>query len=263
MGDIALAADVELDDLLEMAGFYFRDAMRQVDIEAFFSRHDVPLAEGSSKKTYATNTLASLPSKKALELILAFAKEKQEIALQDCVYQLQDKATPEITKITRLRVADLLGTGIHGQGVDPDAITAMFDLEPHTIDFIFTKRTKIDDLWQYATGPDPEWNAKMVFEFVGAMNCPSQRFLELLETTLDLIYRASEEQVKLAEDLSRILHHDGYEVTQTGDISGRATYSVVPVRRGVDGRPKNLIFASIGQNPGSDSQMRLTRNRRT
>ena len=180
MGDIALAADVELDDLLEMAGFYFRDAMRQVDIEAFFSRHDVPLAEGSSKKTYATNTLASLPSKKALVLILAFAKEKQEIALQDCVYQLQDKATPEITKITCLRVADLLGTGIHGQGVDPDAITAMFDLEPHTIDFIFTKRTKIDDLWQYATGPDPEWNAKMVFEFVGAMNCPSQRFLELL-----------------------------------------------------------------------------------
>ena len=244
-----MAADVELDDLLDMAGCYFGAAMRQVDIEAFFSRHDVPLAEGSSKKTYAKNTLASLPQKKALELILAFAKEKQEIALQDCVYQLQDKATPEITKITRLRVADLLGTGIHGQGVDPDAITAMFDLKPHSFDFIYTGRTKIDELWQYATGPDPEWNAKVVFEFVGAMNCPSQRFLELLETTLDPIYRASEEQVKLAEDLSRILHHDGYEVTQTGDISGRATYSVVPVRRGVDGRPKNLIFASIGQKP--------------
>jgi hypothetical protein len=65
-----VAADEEFDDLLELAGCRFRDAMRTVDIEAFFSKRDIPLAEGTSKKTVAQNTLASVLRTKALELVL-------------------------------------------------------------------------------------------------------------------------------------------------------------------------------------------------
>ena len=85
--------------------------------------------------------------------------------------------------------------------------------------------TKTEELRQCATGSDPEWKAKEVFEFIGAMDCPSRRFAELLESALEPKYRDPEEQAKLAKELSLILKYDGYEVAQTGEISGRATYS--------------------------------------
>ena len=242
-----MAADEELDDLLELAGCCFRDAMRAVDIEAFFSRRDIPLAEGTSKKTVAQNTLASLPPTKALALVLEFARERRDIGLQDQVYLLQDKDQPEISAITRDRVADRLGAGIHGQGIRPDVIEGLFDLSS-PVDF-FDGPTKIDDLRQHATGADPLWNAKEVFEIIGAITCPSRRFAQLIETALDPRFRDADDQAALAADLTRILQLDGYEVAQTGEVSGRATFSVRPVRRGVDGRPKNLIFASNGPKP--------------
>ena len=245
VGDIALAGDAELDNLLDMAGCCIGDAMRHVDILEFLSRRDIPLVEGSSERTVAQNTLESLPKKRALELVLEFANKIREIALQDRVYQLQDRDKPEITAITRERVADILDTGIHGQGVRPDVIARLFDLSS-LADVFDPDNTKTEELRQCATGSDPEWKAKEVFEFIGAMDCPSRRFAELLESALEPKYRDPEEQAK---ELSLILKYDGYEVAQTGESSGLATYSVVPVRRGVDGRSKNLIFASRGPKP--------------
>ena len=248
VGDIALTGDAELDDLLDMAGCCIGDAMSHVDILEFLSRRDIPFVEGSSERTVAQNTLESLPKKRALELVLEFANEIRDIALQDRVYQLQDRDKPEITAITRERVADILDTGIHGQGVRPDVIARLFDLSS-LADVFDPDNTKTEELRQCATGSDPEWRAKEVFEFIGAMDCPSRRFAELLESALEPKYREPEEQAKLAKELSLILKYDGYEVAQTGEISGLATYSVVPVRRGVNGRPKNLIFASRGPKP--------------
>lgn len=242
-----MAGDGELDDLFELAGCCFRDAMRAVDIEAFFSRRDIPLAEGTSKKTVAQNTLASLPPTKALALVLEFARERRDIGLQDRVYLLQDKDQTEISAVTRDRVADRLGAGIHGQGIRPDVIEELFDLSSPA-DF-FDGPTKIEELRQHATGAAPLWNAKEVFEFIGAITCPSRRFAQLIETVLDPRFRDADDQAALAADLTRILQLDGYEVAQTGEVSGRATFSVRPVRRGVDGRPKNLIFASNGPKP--------------
>jgi len=186
-----VAGDGELDDLFELAGYCFRDAMRAVDIEAFFSRRDIPLAEGTSKKTVAQNTLASLPPTKALALVLEFARERRDIGLQDRVYLLQDKDQPEISAITRDRVADRLGAGIHGQGIRPDVIEGLFDLSSPA-DF-FDGPTKIEELRQHATGADPLWNAKEVFEVIGAITCPSRRFAQLIETALDPRFRDADD----------------------------------------------------------------------
>lgn len=182
-GDLVMAPDGEMDDLFELAGGYFRDAMTTVEIGAFFSKRDIPVAEGSSKKTLARNTLASLPRAKALELVLEFAQERRDIDLQDRVYLLQDKDQPEISAITRDRVADRLGAGIHGQGIRPDVIEELFDLSSPA-DF-FEGRNKTEELRQHATGEAPLWSAKEVFEFIGAITCPSRRFAQLIETALD------------------------------------------------------------------------------
>jgi very-short-patch-repair endonuclease len=235
-----------LEDILEAAGCRFRDAMRGVDIDAYFTSRSVPLVEGDSKKMVARNTLASLPQRKALQLVLELAQQTKDIPLQDAVFRLQDEGQPDISVITRDRVADLLGTRMHGKGVRPEIIDALFDLSS-AADFFGP--SKGDDLRINATGPQPTWNARDVFELVGAMVCPTRRFALLVETTLDPRIRDADDQDALAIALSEILRIDGFEVARTGGISGRATYSVRPVRRGVEGRPKNLIFASIGPKP--------------
>jgi hypothetical protein len=239
--------DGELDNLFELAGCSFRDAMTTVEIEAFFSRRQVSMAEGTSKRTLAQNTLASLPRTEALELVLEFARERRDIGLEDRVYILLDKDQPEISAITRDRVADRLGVGIHGLGVRPDVIEDLFDLSS-TADFFYGP-SKIEELKQHATGAAPSWSAKDVFDVIGAITCPSRRFTQLIETALDPRFRDVDDQAALAADLDGILQLDGYEVVQTGEVSGRATFSVRPIRRGVDGRPKNLIFASKGPKP--------------
>ena len=59
-----------MKDILASAGAMFRDEMRQVDIEEFFDDRGITLAEGNSKATYASNTLASLSQDQASSLIL-------------------------------------------------------------------------------------------------------------------------------------------------------------------------------------------------
>lgn len=235
-----------LEDILEAAGCRFRDTMRMVDIDTFFTNRSVPLVDGDSKMTVARNTLASLPQQKALQLVLELAEQTKDIPLQDAVFRLQDEGQPEITAITRDRVADLLATRMHGEGVRPEIICALFDLNS-AVEFFGP--SKADELRIHATGPEPTWNARDVFEFVGAMVCPTRRFARLVESTLDPRIRDAEAQGTLAKALSEILLIDRYEVARTGEISGRATYTVRQVRRGVEGRPKNLIFASIGPKP--------------
>lgn len=235
-----------MEDILEAAGCRFRDTMRMVDIDTFFTNRSVPLVDGDSKRTVARNTLASLPQQKALQLVQELAEQTKDIPLQDAVFRLQDEGQPEITAITRDRIAYLLATRMHGEGVRPEIICALFDLSG-AADFFGP--SKVDELRIHATGSEPTWNARDVFEFVGATACPTRRFARLVESTLDPRIRDADAQGTLAIALSEILLIDGYEVAQTGEISGRATYTVRQVRRGVEGRPKNLIFASIGPKP--------------
>jgi hypothetical protein len=242
-----IQGDNLLEDILEAAGCRCRDTMRMVDIDTFFTNRSVPLVDGDSKRTVARNTLASLPQHKALNLVLELAENTKDIPLQDAVFRLQDEGQPEITAITRDRVADLLATRMHGEGVRPETFEALFDLSG-TADFLLGP-TRIEGLRSHATGPNPAWNARDVFEFVGAMNCPTRRFARLAETALDPRLRDPSEQDALARAMSEILKVDGFEVAQIGEISGRATFTVRQVRRGVEGRPKNLIFASIGPKP--------------
>ena len=236
-----------MNDILDVAGELFRSSFRQVDIEEFFADREIPLADGNSKRTFARNTLASLPGEQALELILEVAASQSNHGLQDAVYAIQDAGKPEISEITRKRLAGVLGTRLHGEGARPEVLAGLFSLESFAD--LLTGESKHFDLVQNATGETPAWDAAYVFEFVGAMTCPTRRFISLLETTLDPRYRDAGEQAQLAEDLTPVLRTDGYEVIETGKISNRAVYAVRAIKRGVQGSPKNLIFASNGRKP--------------
>lgn len=49
--------------------------------------------------------------------------------------------------------------------------------------------------------------------------------------------------------LNEILARDGYELAEECELSGHPIFGFRPIVRGVEGRPKNLIFASRGPKP--------------
>src|ERR1700722_5708973 len=71
---------------------------------------------------------------------------------------------------------------------------------------------------------------------------------------------------KLRAFLNSVLVHDGYEVVQTGAISGAPVFAGRRIGSGVRGSMKNLIFAAVGPKPeivlddAVNNELRIVRN---
>src|SRR5262249_9216742 len=102
---------------------------------------------------------------------------------------------------------------------------------------------------QKAAGSHAAWGATDIFERIGAFRCSTRRFTQLLDGTFDPLLRDADAQLAFVQMLQPLLKIDHYEIVETGQISGRKTYAVRAIQRGVEGRPKNLIFASNGPKP--------------
>lgn len=247
-------ADRDFQSILSSAAELFRETFTQERMTEFFAERSVPMAEGTSKRTYAHNTLASLPRARALELILEVAQGPSHFGLQEAVYRLQDEHKPQISEISRRAIAKAIGTRLHGDGAKSERLAQLFSLESfenQLADLIGGKRspTLKEQVDQYASGAEPVWGATDIFERIGAFRCSTRRFIQLLDTTLDPLLRDADAQLTFVQMLQPLLKIDHYEIAEVGQISRRKTYAVRPIQRGVDGRAKNLIFASIGPKP--------------
>ncbi|MFZ0751528.1 MAG: hypothetical protein WAM70_19345, partial [Pyrinomonadaceae bacterium] len=83
----------------------------------------------------------------------------------------------------------------------------------------------------------------------GFLTCVDSKAIRLLETLVHPSVREGAEQADWINLLLPILKSDGYIFQQRGAISGRAVFGLIRESDGVAGRPKNLIFASIGAKP--------------
>lgn len=237
-----------MKDILASAGAMFRDEMRQVDIEEFFDDRGITLAEGNSKATYASNTLASLSQDQALSLILEQTHNIKNYDLQEEIYFLQDKCMPKISEITRREIAKVMDRSFHVQGVNVEYVSGIFKLEDD-ISVMLGEPSALQILQTNSSGANPEWCSLEVFQFIGALRCSSRRFIQFLETAFDPIVRSEAEQSELLGDLAPILAKDGYQIVMDASVSGRSIYRIHEAKRGVLGAPKNLIFASNGPKP--------------
>jgi hypothetical protein len=103
-----------------------------------------------------------------------------------------------------------------------------------------------------------DWSNEELLINCGATTCSQRRFFALIEKLVHPLTRSDDEQMSLAETVSLTLKRDGYTVKQIGSESGYAIYGVARVQSGVTGAMKNLIFASIGENPSSYFGMQST-----
>jgi very-short-patch-repair endonuclease len=89
---------------------------------------------------------------------------------------------------------------------------------------------------------------KDVLESYGLYAWPDQRLFHFLEAVVHP-ERGHRDQTGLVGAVNRALILDGYNLIEVDRISGHPVFGVRPVGRGVEGRPKNLIFASNGPKP--------------
>lgn len=73
--------------------------------------------------------------------------------------------------------------------------------------------------------------------------------LEHCSKKLFTLSRSGDEQLQTVTALNEILARDGYELAEECELSGHPIFGFRPIVRGVEGRPKNLIFASRGPKP--------------
>ncbi len=243
--------DRTMRGILDSAAELLRASFTHNGIGEFFADRSIPFAEATSKRTFAFNTLDALPQARALEVILELTLQKHDVGLQEAIYALQDRGGPIISEITRREIARQIGNRLHGAGARAEKLASLFDLGDSSLSELLgvpdsgLKR----QIEQNANGPSPVWTTTDVFERIGAFQCSTRRFAQLLDTALDPLLRDAAIQEALVRELDPLLRVDHHEIVQTGVVSQRKIFAVRPIQRGVEGRPKNLIFASVGVKP--------------
>lgn len=238
-------------------------------IEAEFARvgldfrEDLPIKPRWGKPKYVRCVLNQLNESKIEGLAqkcIEIYTEDRVLAVEDALWLLKAEGQRRISTITRRALA----TAFDGKRLHPiDA--------PQTFLSRFTSRRsgggsrsyfydsehrlyvqEEDNFWLYSEedrpGPALTTHGEML-EHCGFFGWPDQRVTKFLESLLHPEARTGEEQSLWAAMIADHLSADGFFVTQTDRISGHPVFGIRWKSSGVDGKPKNLIFASIGPKP--------------
>ena len=134
-----------------------------------------------------------------------------------------------ITEITRLALADeftVRGINWSGRFEEPDFLSRLYDMEnmPST-----DKRfpTAYRDVWQHRVNND-DWENDWIFydDRFSLLRCDDETFLRFLAETVHPALRRERREVdELVAIYNDHLRHDGYEITEVTQISGRPVFA--------------------------------------
>lgn len=210
----------------------------------------VPAPEGFSKRQRIELALDNLTQEDLARLALKFAAARSDIPLDEAGRKVLEADDPPLTQITRRDVARILGNDLTGERSTVDVVEVYFPLSSPLEDFLGTRGQSLRDRIARHMDQNPgDWSVEQLFGEIGAFDCSRARFGALLEQAVHPLSRSGDEQTKTVAALNRVLARDGYELVQDGEISGHPLFSFRSLVRGVNGRPKNLIFASRGPKP--------------
>ena len=210
----------------------------------------VPNAEGLSKRERINLALANLTQEELARFALKFAAHRGDIALDEAGRKVLETGDPPLSHITRRDVARVFGDDLAGERSTVEMVGHYFPLSSPLEDFLGgSGRSLRDQIAQHMERNPGDWSVEHLFGEIGAFDCSIARFGALLEEAIHPLSRSGEEQLQTVVALNKILACDGYELAQESELSGHPIFGFRPLVRGVDGRPKNLIFASRGPKP--------------
>jgi len=210
----------------------------------------VPNAEGLSKRQRIEQALDNLTQKDLAQLALKFAAHRGDIALDEAGRKVLEASDPPLTRITRRDLARVFGDDLAGERGTVEMVERYFQLSSPLEDFFGSGgRSLRDQVAQHMDRNPGDWSVEDLFGQIGAFDCSRARFGALLEEAVHPFSRSGDEQRNKVVALNQVLARDGYELAQDGETSGHPIFRFRSLVRGVNGRPKNLIFASRGPKP--------------
>lgn len=210
----------------------------------------VPAPEGFSKRQRIELALDKLKHEDLARLALKFAAARGDIPLDEAGRKVLEADDPPLTQITRRDIARILGDNLAGERSTVEVVEIYFPLSsPFEAAFLNKGQSLRDQVALHMDHNPGGWSVEQLLGKIGAFDCSRARFGALLEQAVHPLSRSGNEQTKTVTALNRVLARDGYGLVQDSEVSGHPLFSFRSLVRGVDGRPKNLIFASRGPKP--------------
>lgn len=219
------------------------------------------LDPGWGKPKYVDGVLRDLADRDVLSMArraLHVLDDRSLIRLQDAVWWVEAEGVSSLSAITRREVATILdGHRLHPR-LDAEAFISRLAQRESQYSPTFTygdgNQLMAEDSGLFAlptSQPGQSRKASHVelLEGYGLAGWPDKRMTAFLERLVHPEVRVGDEQLTLVDKLNKALRVDGWRLEEAERLSGHPVFSVRPLRRGVDGRPKNLIFASTGPKP--------------
>jgi hypothetical protein len=209
---------------------------------------NVPVIAGASKRDRAIAMFEGKADRDVAGIALTIGQHFREPELEEAALAILESGELSISEITRRDLARCYGEDLNGERDLLELLRQFFPIDAMPFDFPFG-RSLADEISQHMIRNPGDWSVEDLFDRVGAYKCSRRRFVGVIEATLNPLARRGETQEQLVQRLDPILRRDGFCFELAGEESGYPVYRVSPVRSGVSGAPKNLIFASIGPKP--------------
>ncbi len=227
------------------------------------------LEPGWGKPKYVRRVLSTLSEHQLRGLArrcLENLHDRPSIALENARWTHEDVAEPAISRLTRKAITQLLDGKTFSLGESPGESMAPFDARPPGGLRASAKYDERGQLVQVAldlgalfgtfgdpSNPNHEDVSALTHEaFLNDydfMEWPTRRLSQFLARLVHPETRQGNEQADCVEGVNDFLRRDGFQLAQTGEVSGHAVFEVQRIHHGVGGRPKNLIFAADGPKP--------------
>lgn len=111
-------------------------------------------------------------------------------------------------------------------------------------------KTAYGDIHKHYLLNDDWTTHALLCTYLGLLTCDDLIFFKFLENCVHPVVQPdSEEQNKLRKAFNEILAKNNYGLREVSQISGKPVYKVMPLKAGVPGSVKNLVFAANGLKP--------------
>lgn len=162
-----------------------------------------------------------------------------------------DKQLSEETRRDLIDELMLMSGGVHqlsGQLELTEFLGRVWPLdEMPSNDYRFS--TAGGDIWQHMVNNSDWTDHYLLRNYLDIMGAEDSLFIRFLEQTVHPLVRSEEDQQAYVSVINTHIQRDSFRLEAASQVSGHPVYKVVPIRRGVTGKVKNLIFASTGPKP--------------
>ncbi|MFA5835156.1 MAG: abortive infection family protein [Bacteroidota bacterium] len=134
----------------------------------------------------------------------------------------------KITDVTRQHIADEMSIAklwYYGNKTEPEFLARLFDLKGlPSRDYRY--KNAYDDIYQHMVN-NADWDDNWIYTDprINLLRCDDDTYLKFLSATLHPLVRTNQDDVtKLLEIFNKHLNNDGFEISQTDEISGKPIF---------------------------------------